>query len=93
MIWEEIDLGLVEYSFTTLKFRMVMNNDHYQVSPSSISVVNEIVLHEGLLVRPTKVFLDSKELNNIKIKPYRYYIAIFLNVGYLKFYSLVSTRH
>lgn len=90
VIWEEIDLGLIEFSFTTLKFRMVMNYDHYQVSPSSLRVVNEIILLEG----PTHsgvFFLIWKSWIISRWKRYRY-VAIFFNVGYLKLYNLVTIR-
>lgn len=89
VIWEEIDLGLVEYSFTTLKFRMVIIYNHYQVSLSSLRVVNEIILLEGPTL--SGVFLIRKRWIVSKWKRYRY-VAIFFNVGHLKLYSLLRVR-
>lgn len=90
VIWEEIYLGLAGYSFTTLKFRMIMNNDHYQVSPSSLRVVKEIILLEGpthscvvfVIWKSWIIKEDENVIDTLK----------FFNVGYLKFYSLVKIR-
>lgn len=47
----EIDSSVGEYSYTPLKFRMITNSALYQVSQSSLIVVDEIILYEGILVR------------------------------------------